>query len=377
MFSPLSHRARGLLAGASLAVAAACGAPAAVAGAPAGASAPPVPAAPRPVVPAARPSTARPAPGTGTLLWRFHAGSAVHAAPAVAADGTIYVGTADGIVQALSERGTLLWSYTIEGAVAWPPLVDASGRVFVATAAQRLYSFSSRGDLSWQLRAPAHVATEPALAPPWGLLFAGTDGNLWAYSEHAVALWHTRLLLAPSAGPAVLGTRSVVGASTGELVLLDGAMRRATCTLEGAVQSIPVVFRDGSAVVLAGGALHRIDARGAVVWRREGIAWASAGQSGLLVIDAEQALFRLGLDGGAGPKVALGARASASPREDRAGTAYVPAASGDLLVVRAGGEVRRWPVARAALHRPVIDEARGRVIVTAGSGEVAALALEE
>jgi hypothetical protein len=46
---------------------------------------------------------------------------------------------------------------------------------------------------------------------------------------------------------------------------------------------------------------------------------------------------------------------------------------GRLAVIGGDGAVRILAVTRAALHRPVLDVARRRVVVVAGDGELVAL----
>jgi outer membrane protein assembly factor BamB len=380
MFSHSSRSARGLAAGAFLASAAACAAPAV--SAEALVTAPRAPRAPDPAEPAlpresvqqgGRITDAERASG---VLWRFDTGSAVPAAPAIGADGTVYVGTADGYVQALTPEGTLRWSYTVEAAVPWSPVVDPAGRVYVVTAAQHLYSFLPGGTLGWQIRTPAHVATEAVVAPPWGILFGDAASSVWAYSDHAVALWHVEIGGGITSAPAVRGSRIAVGTGSGDVWLLDGAAKRAVAHLGAPVRSTPGIDADGSAYVIAGGALHRLGAQGAVRWRRAGVEWATVTDGGCLVIDADRALVRLSADGAPLSHVPLGATASAAPVIAPSGAIYVSTDSGALITIRADGAVRQVAVARAPLKAPVLDVARQRVVVVAGAGTVTALHIE-
>src|SRR5215472_16436388 len=46
---------------------------------------------------------------TGGALWSFQTGKGIFSSPVVAADGTIYVGSADRTFYALNPDGTLAW----------------------------------------------------------------------------------------------------------------------------------------------------------------------------------------------------------------------------------------------------------------------------
>ena len=52
---------------------------------------------------------------------------------AIGADGTIYVGSWDGKLYAISPYGTLKWSYTTGGSVRSAPALGADGTVYVGS----------------------------------------------------------------------------------------------------------------------------------------------------------------------------------------------------------------------------------------------------
>jgi hypothetical protein len=311
------------------------------------------------------------------IEWRFHVGSSVYASPAIATDGTAYVGTGDGYVQAVNADGSLRWSYTVEGAVAWSPIVDAADHVIVATAARRLYSILPSGLPAWEVRPPVYVATDLALAAPTSFIFGAIDGSLWAYSIHGTALWHVEIGDALSAPLAVRGSRTAVGTGTGGLWLLDGARKLFAARLDAPLRGMPAILQDGSVVAVAGTALVRLDSHGNVVFRREGIDTFGVGSAGLLAVETNGDLVALGEEGTLTGRTPLPAKASAAPVEISRDVTCIATETGELLFAGPGASVRRVPIARAALHRPVLDLARGRVVVAAGSGTLAAVEIAE
>jgi outer membrane protein assembly factor BamB len=304
-------------------------------------------------------------------------GSTTHASPAVGTDGTVYVGTGSGYLIAIGPAGVLEWSYTVEGAIAWAPVVDRVGRIYVATTAQRLYSFQPNGSLGWQSRTPSHIAGELALSGASGVLFGGTDGNVWAYSEHGTPLWHAEVRAPVTAGPVFTGNHFAVGTASGDALELEGTIHRRVVPIGDACDAIVRASPDGSLVVVAGGALIGVSAAGSVQFRRDDVAFAVAADSGYLAVDRSGALLRLSSSGALVSSIALGAQASAAPVLAPSGAVYVAGVAGSLAVVPPGGVPRWVPIAHAALHRPVVDQPRRRVLVTAGDGMVAALHLEE
>ena len=49
----------------------------------------------------------------GTLKWSYTTGNAVRSSPAIAADGTIYVGSNDRNLYAINPNGSLKWAYAV------------------------------------------------------------------------------------------------------------------------------------------------------------------------------------------------------------------------------------------------------------------------
>ena len=54
-------------------------------------------------------------PATAQLKWKYATGMSRHSSPALGADGTIYVGSADDNLYALTPNGSLKWKYATGG----------------------------------------------------------------------------------------------------------------------------------------------------------------------------------------------------------------------------------------------------------------------
>jgi outer membrane protein assembly factor BamB len=78
----------------------------------------------------------------GAERWRYATGSRLQAPPVRGPDGTLYLGTGDGRLLAISPEGTLLWQAHLGGAVEATPIVAPDGTLYVATAGGRLYAFA-------------------------------------------------------------------------------------------------------------------------------------------------------------------------------------------------------------------------------------------
>jgi len=93
-------------------------------------------------------------PTTSTIKWQFNATEAgvsqFWTGTAIDQNGTIYIGTTDGLV-ALTENGILKWHYsTASGRVLQPPMIGKDGTVYIITLGNKILALSPAGELKWQ-----------------------------------------------------------------------------------------------------------------------------------------------------------------------------------------------------------------------------------
>jgi hypothetical protein len=88
----------------------------------------------------------------GTLKWRYKTGYTV-SSPAIGSDGTVYVGSSDSCLYALTPSGQLKWRYKTGDEVYSSPAVGSDGTVYVGSYDNYLYAIriDSRGlaDSPW------------------------------------------------------------------------------------------------------------------------------------------------------------------------------------------------------------------------------------
>ncbi len=184
--------------------------------------------------------------------WATATNAAVQASPVVAADGTIFVGSTDGIFYALNPDGTVKWTntdplnfvvstaaigsdgtlyfgsndnmiyavnsvdgttkwtYTTGGAVTSSPTVAADGTIYVGSDDFSLYALNPDGTLKWHFDTLDKIDSSPALAADGTIYIGSYDGFLYAVNPNGTQKWSNHLGSAVSSTPAIQNDGNIV-----------------------------------------------------------------------------------------------------------------------------------------------------------------------
>jgi outer membrane protein assembly factor BamB len=91
----------------------------------------------------------------GGLRWIFKTDDYVPNSPAIAPDGTIYFGCADGYLYAVNSSGELRWKFRTDGRVASAPAIDSQGNIYFTSWDKNFYCLDSNGSLKSVVRVTA------------------------------------------------------------------------------------------------------------------------------------------------------------------------------------------------------------------------------
>jgi outer membrane protein assembly factor BamB len=108
----------------------------------------------------------------GAIEWSCPIPAAT-SAPVLRADGSIVVGAGNGRLYCLSPEGARLWEAQLGAAVRNPPVASADGTLYVPTEGLALFAFSAEGARSGSFR--AKQAVHYAALAPDGALYVGSD----------------------------------------------------------------------------------------------------------------------------------------------------------------------------------------------------------
>ncbi len=191
----------------------------------------------------------------GTIKWEFHFGALgnVKSSPAIATDGTIYVGSNKNKLHALNPDGTLKWEFSTGGNVKSSPTVAGDGTIFVGSNDKKLYAINPDGTEKWQFAASGDVESSPAVSLDGLTVYVGSDDDrLYAVNAaDGVQQWEMDLDRNVKSSPAVGSDGTIyVGSDKNNLYAVnpDGTLKWQFST-GGDVQSSPALAADGTIYV--------------------------------------------------------------------------------------------------------------------------------
>ncbi len=126
-------------------------------------------------------------------VWQAAATKSITGSPAVAADGSVYVGSTDDSLYAFAADGTLKWSAKTGGTIdTCSPAVGGDGTVYVGSFDGSLYAYTSSGSLRWKhmFSATTPAGCSPAIGPDGTIYVRVSDGYLHALgASTGTELW--------------------------------------------------------------------------------------------------------------------------------------------------------------------------------------------
>lgn len=119
----------------------------------------------------------------GTRKWQFPTNDGVETSPGIGPDGTIYFGSYDSTIYAVTDGGTegiLKWSYKTGGVVDASPAIGADGTMYIGSRDSTLYAFNPDGSIRWTYKAGDGIESSVTIAGDGTIYFGCFDGKLYA-----------------------------------------------------------------------------------------------------------------------------------------------------------------------------------------------------
>jgi outer membrane protein assembly factor BamB len=212
----------------------------------------------------------------GNTRWTFDTGrsSAIYCAPAVAADGTIYVGSTylttleDSVFYAVNPDGTRKWFVSAGGSVESSPAIAPDGTVYFG-AGNGVYAINADGTHEWTFPTNGPVFGSPALAAD-GTIYVGSDANeFFALTPQGKVKWQVPVTTGSGASLGADGT-VYIGTTDGRLYAFtpDGQLQPGfPVSIGSGIFSVPAIRADGTILFGANdNAVHAMNPDGTVKW---------------------------------------------------------------------------------------------------------------
>ncbi len=140
--------------------------------------------------------SAGPTGGHGAWTYHIHGpqGAYLESAPAVGPDGTIYVATSVGNIEAVNPDGTSKWVYASKTYFETTPAVTAAGQVVAGNNVGTVYAVkTSDGKLAWSYTTPGthgeNLFAAPAASDANGTIYVQNQIGLFALSSDGSLQW--------------------------------------------------------------------------------------------------------------------------------------------------------------------------------------------
>jgi len=131
-------------------------------------------------------------PSTDNIIWTFPCSASTTPGPSIGYDGTIYVGTNDGHLHAVSPEGEELWTISLGMFVLGTPAIAPDGTVYAGSwGPGRLYAIKCQGDIKWEFDTNGDInKCHPAIADDGTVYIGNNLGRFWAVNPDGTEKWH-------------------------------------------------------------------------------------------------------------------------------------------------------------------------------------------
>jgi len=206
----------------------------------------------------------------GLEKWRFKAGLEIKSSPAIADDGTIYFGSRDRFFYALTPAGKLKWRFATGAWVDASPAIATDGTIYFGSWDKIFYALNPDGSLKWKYVVGAIVDGSPAIAADGTIYFGAHDKNFYALNPDGKMRW-TFATGGPVIASPAIGTGGLIYFSSldGNLYALnpDGT-EHWRCHTGSITESSPVIDTEGNLSIGLNDRTQVVSPAGKALWHR-------------------------------------------------------------------------------------------------------------
>ena len=306
---------------------------------------------------------------TAQQRWAFLAGLDVYSSPAIAADGTIYVGSLDDNLYAISPAGKQKWAFLTGGSIMSSPAIGADGTVYVGSFDKNVYALDpATGKPKWVFPTGNWVKASPTIGADGTVYVASFDKNLYALDPTlGTAIWSFTMGSDAYAAPAIGADGTIYLASEDDyLYALNPAtgVKKWAFKTGNAIYSSPAISADGT-MIYVGSEDHKLYAVNATTGLQK---WAYAtndviysspaiATDGTIYIgSSDNSLYAINATGTKKWSYATGNWLKSSPTIGGDGTVYVGSYDKSLYAINpsTGKKIWSFPTTNCVESTPAI-----------------------
>lgn len=206
----------------------------------------------------------------GSLKWEYTTPEWVDSTPAIGANGMIYFGDWNGDLYALRPDRTLAWKVHLGAFIASSPALGSDGTIYIGAGSDLAAVNPADGSLQWSFAAADWIDSSPAVGPDGTIYFGSWDDYVYAVRPDGSLKWKYLTAGNVVSSPAVAADGTVyVGSRDANVYALgaDGTLRWKYDTRD-TVETAPALAPDGTLYITStGGRLHAFNRDGTEKWR--------------------------------------------------------------------------------------------------------------
>jgi len=289
----------------------------------------------------------------GSIKWTFTTRRRIgESSPALAADGTIYFGALDSTLYAIKADGTLKWAFKTGSSIGSSPAIGPDGTVYVGSNDSKLYAINPNGSLNWSLDLGNSISeSSPAIGAD-GTIFIGSGNfRLNAINPNGTFKWRFSTVGLPLSSPAIGADSTIymgsgVGVGDGRIFAVnpDGTLKWEFQPGPGGIQtSSPAIGADGT-IYVGGfdGKIYAMNANGALKWtyttNNQIESSPAIGSDGTIYVGSwDSNLYALNPNGTLKWTFKTGSLIQSSPAIGADGTIYIGSRDGKLYAIGVTG----------------------------------------
>jgi outer membrane protein assembly factor BamB len=206
----------------------------------------------------------------GSPKWVFNAGREIRSSPAIGSDGTIYIGSRDRKIYAVAPDGKMKWDFMTGAWVDSSPAIGVDGTIYLGSWDKSFYALKPDGSELWRFRTGGEITSSSAINSEGKIYFGSHDRRFYAMHQDGHPAW-----VYDTGGP-ILWSPAVGDDQTAYFSSTDGFFYALTAQgslrwrlkTGGITESSPVIGKDRTIYVGVNRALWAISSDGKKQWEQ-------------------------------------------------------------------------------------------------------------